>query len=259
MTAKHLSHVAIATLAAMTLCACAPKSQLELAAEQLNELCPFTVELSQETINSVFVNDSTAVVECQVDDYGFSFVDEAVEYYPEAIEQSIALTFIFADELTDFFNLIVEANAGIEMRYFNEQGNTVIANVSSEYIQQIYNYIASENEALLLLNQNIASANDSLPNHPEPGITLNNLTIDGNYLVYNFSVDENIQPLTELNDAKDDMQTALLEWIYTESDSSQTAFVNLVLAAFKGIEQRYKGLQSNDSVQVKVPWYLMAQ
>lgn len=259
MTAKHLNHLFIAAVAALTLCACGPKSELETAAEQLNQSCPFTVELSQETFTSVFVNDTTAIVECQVDDYGFSFVEEAVEYYPEAVEQSITLTFMFVDELVDFFNVIVASNAGIEMRYSNEAGATVIATVQSEFIQLMYNYVNADNEALILLNEQVAAANDSLPREPEPGITLNKLTIEGNYLVYNLSVDENIVSLAELNDSKEEIQTELIEWIYTESDSDQTAFVSLVLAAFKGMKQRYKGEQSQDSVEVKIPWYLMAQ
>ena len=259
MTAKHLNHVFIAAVATLTLCACGPKSDLEIAADRLNEKCPFVVELSQETINAVFTNDTTAIIECQVDDYGFSFVEEAVEYYPEAVEQSIALTFMFADELEDFFEAIVAANAGIEMRYSNEAGAMVIATVSAEFIQQIYDYLSSENEALAILNAQIATTNDSLPNEAEPGVTLEKLSVDGNYVVFHFSVDENVRALSEIEGTKEEMQDALLEWIYSENDSAQMAFVDLFCASYKGIEHRYKGNRSQDSVQVKVPWYMMVQ
>lgn len=94
------------------------------------------------------------------------------------------------------------------------------------------------------LDAAVEEINKQLAEQKVPGIDSMALTVDDNYVIYNYVVDENVADISLMKAGSDVLKSELLSGIIR--DPQQQTFVKLVKLSDRGMKFVYKGNKSDE-------------
>lgn len=115
-------------------------------------------------------------------------------------------------------------------------------------VVEVEETVAEKN--MRFLKSQIEQANREFPQKLEEGITMNRMFLEGDYVVYQAEVDEDIIEMDLLEMNKKNMKAAIKENLST-SDPEIKMFKNTCTKAEKGIAYKYVGDTSGQSVYIR--------
>lgn len=245
---------AVCAAVALTLASCGGQSELAGKVDELNGLCPMELELTGETITQFSLEDGNLVVESLISEEDLAFVENLVDNYPDLVKQNTIIIFQNAGELRELYGLLVEEEAGIEVRYTGAvSGKTIITTTTAEEVQASYSGLPDD-DPQRIIDGEVQMTNATLPLQIEEGLTLTQLVIEGDFVVHCVTVDEEVINFDELEKLKDDLHDTLAEWLASD-DEGMEDFLNIYRNAKKGIAYRYTGGTSGKTFMIKIPYY----
>lgn len=100
------------------------------------------------------------------------------------------------------------------------------------------------------LQVQVELANKEFPMEIADGLTVDNLTIEGDYVVYNITVDEDVCDIGSLNRNKQQVKEDIMATL--KSDASVSEFLKVCADANKGIAYKYTGDTSGDTCMITI-------
>lgn len=250
-TFKHFLILSLSIVFASMACVSCnnAKSELESAVSYLNSKCPQSMgdagEITQYTYGDGMLTIYYSVYK------GFMNFD-AIEANKEAMKQNIIQTFLNSDgEGKRLFNMVAAANAGITMVYTEkESGLEYRLPISRKDVAQLShndNYNPKEK-----LRAQVEITRLQCPSEVDYGMTLTNVELEGNYVVYTVMCDENEYDIAEMIENADILKDILLEYYKDESDPFGRNESKMLRDARVGVRYDYIGNQSGKVCMVFV-------
>lgn len=237
--------ICIVAVCSMLLSACV-KTQLQAGVDEMNRSLPqhigegvewTKVTYENDEISMFFSTSNTVIVEAINSDYNLA-------------KQYLSQQFISNDpNLRDFLELLLDAKSGLKVIYKDVvSGNQAIISYSAPEIPQLRNHYSSD--PLVVLRFELLSANLMMPLQVDEITTCYQVSLDGNFVVYEERVKDYYIDMSEIkysSSLKQDLKNTLRENLFY---AQQFDFVEMCVKAGKGVRYHYIGEYSNVSFDI---------
>ena len=102
------------------------------------------------------------------------------------------------------------------------------------------------------LNSIIREYNDELPEYIDEGMDLETVYLDGDYVVYSYSLDEDYYDIDYFRTNRSDVKRSLKNDVLNNTDESVRIFIDICKDNNKGIAYRFVGLLSGDACTIYI-------
>lgn len=165
--------------------------------------------------------------------------------------------------LYDFLKEIAEAGGNLTYKYINnneevmskQTDNTVTLTLSNKELRTM---LKKNPSALDVLKCEIEVANLSLPMTIEEGMRMTKMTLEGDYIVWNIVVDEDLYYIEAFNDeeVKKELKEGMIEESFSDSnDPGMQMMKKLLKETGKGIAYKLIGDASRKAVYITIEQY----
>lgn len=165
--------------------------------------------------------------------------------------------------LYDFLKEIAEAGGNLTYKYINnneevmskQTDNTATLTLSNKELRTI---LKKNPSALDLLKCEIEVANLSFPMTIKEGIRMTKITFEGDYIVYNFVLDEDLYYIEAYNDeeVKKEFKKGAIEESFSDSNDPKMQMIKKLLKETgKGISYKLIGDASRKAVYITIEQY----
>ncbi len=100
------------------------------------------------------------------------------------------------------------------------------------------------------LNAAVEEINKQLANETMPGIEKMSLSVDDNYVIYHYIVDEDYADIKQMESVADQQKQTIMQSVIAEP--SNQSFVKLVKLTDRGMKFEYKGNKTNEGYEIVV-------
>lgn len=117
--------------------------------------------------------------------------------------------------------------------YFNEvveESNADPAEASDQTLETIIRY-----------------ANQGLPEEIEEGMTMTKITLEGDYITYHCSVDEDLYSISEIRASQSEIKQEMKAFLFGTDNSDIDDFKTICRSNNKGVAFKYVGIQTGNS------------
>lgn len=236
----------IAVSITMLLTSCSTGSPLKDAVEKLQRDLPMQINdfMSMDEIS--YENDVLEMV------YGVDedLIDiQALKANPKMLKQNAKL--VVSNASGDFKTVVdqlVKEGAGMRVTYIGrDSGAKVSVTLSGDELRK-----SSEMDAdpMELLQAQIDVTNAQMPMQADEATVLNKLTLEGNYVYYNYTIDEDKLSISVMKQNEASMR-AYLKQLIDNPDPTATTFYDACRNAGYGIAHRYVGCYSGEVCEFK--------
>lgn len=235
-------------MALCVLAACGQKEQLKKAVEEVNKQCPIDMGASGKVESVTY--DGKNVVYTYVLQAGIFNMD-AVKANSDALKSVIASGLRNpAKDLDEMLRLTIDTRSGLKYVYRDgSSGEEVDCVISTEELQALLDSDLTEEESNRRnLKELVDITNLSFPMEVDEATTVEKLSIEGDWVVYDYTVDEEVVSIDLLEKNKAQMKESLKTNISSGMDVRQ--FAQTCLDCDKGILYRYKGEKSGNTAVV---------
>lgn len=238
--------IALSLLVFMSSCT---QAKYEIVAEKINSQCPMSMGLFGE-LTGVEFDDGNIVYKYSVNETYTNI--ETLSQNPELMKKSIeAMVKNPSKDFEDFLTLIREDKIGMTIKFLGkDSGKEAMLTLDYKELLTFMDYEASPDE---LLRAQIEQTNASCPMTIDASMVMTHLDIEGNYVVYYYSVDERQVSLSLLNENKEIMRESIIQTLKAQiNDPMFKSFLYACSEAGKGIAYKYVGKASGDEVVVRI-------
>ena len=106
--------------------------------------------------------------------------------------------------------------------------------------------------SMVSLEEIVEMANEDLPETIDEGLIMTKIVIEGNYLVYICSVDEDEYDIDMIRESKNEVKKSIKKELLNPNDSDIQYIRRMCKKYHKGIAYRYVGLDSRDSYTIYI-------
>ena len=240
--------VLLACLSLVLLTACSQKSKLKLAIEVAGKQCPISVGVAGEVTSIAF--DGTDVVYSMLMNEDYINL-EALGKTPESMKSGVTAMFKNPKgEIKKMLELVVAANSGIKFIYKGKTtGKEVECYLNTEELKAILNQDMTQEESdRQKLEELVKVTNVSCPMQVDETTVLDNLTIEADNVVYNYTVDENVVDMASLKDNEAQMKQSI-KGSLNVSEPAIKMFLEACVKDNKKLVYRYKGDASGEIME----------
>lgn len=117
---------------------------------------------------------------------------------------------------------------------------------------ELYDYDDDDSFSLDDLNSIIREYNDELPENIDEGMDLEMVYLDGDYVVYSYSLDEDYYDIDYFRTNRSDVKRSLKNDVLNNTDESVRIFIDICKDNNKGIAYRFVGLLSGDACTIYI-------
>jgi hypothetical protein len=242
---KMMAMTALVGCVVMLLAGCLAENKLKLAVETANRMCPVSMGAAGD-LESIDYEDGMVVYTLAINEQMANIA--AMRENPEVMKRTVISNFINpSPELKVMHDLILDANASVKYVYKGkDSGETFEMMFTADELKT-----AEDNTGLTAddkLNADIEATNMQLPMTVDEVTILKSLSVEGNYVVYLYQIDES---MVELNAIKDNIETFKGNVKESLKDGGPVvqAFISKVLEAGKNIKYRYVGNETGQRVE----------
>lgn len=149
------------------------------------------------------------------------------------------------------FDVLEDVDAGLILK-FNGVTTGKVASVTLT-TNDIDEYLNSkeEKDPQAILESQVEITNAQCPIHISPGMNVVNITIEGEYVVYNVECDETSYSIAALNANKNQIKQAVVNGL-DSNDPTMAMFMKICKDAGKGISYKYKGDKSGETCTIEL-------
>lgn len=241
----------IICMAVVMICSCQKDSKLKRAVEEMNEECPIDMGTVGE-MTSFEYKDGNVIMSYNVNEDIVNI--DALQANPDLMRQT-ALTMFTNSEKGGTKNLLAdmeEAGAGLTLQYTGiESGKTVSVTLTSEELAEAKETANDDTDPDAVLEKEVEVTNAQMPMEAGSGITITSLVIEGDYVIYNCSVDESIVTVEDIQAGAEEAKASMKQALTTD-DPANTLFIQMCKNAGKGIGYRYIGNQTSDECTITI-------
>ena len=245
---KKYIYVSFILMTIMLFGSCA-ESKLQEAVEEFNKKCPISMGVAGE-LTKVTLDDDNVVLFYTMDEDYLNI--EQLKSNKELVKNNMINVFRNMDsELNDMIKLMVDADKGFVVKIRGKQsGNTVSITLNHDDVALI-NDDSSEDNADEILKGIVENGNLQCPMDIENGMTMEKMSVEGNYVMYDIKIDEDMYSIdalkSNISQAKQNLLNSNLF-----SDPMLAKMVEYCVKADKGIAYRYTGDQTDDVCVVHI-------
>lgn len=102
------------------------------------------------------------------------------------------------------------------------------------------------------LEQALREVNQTLPETIDEGIVMEKIKLEGDYVVYYYTMDEDYYSIDIIRNNKSEMKKAMKDEFLNTTDSDVRLFMSICKENHKGIATRYQGSDSGDSYTIYI-------
>lgn len=236
----------------MTLASCT-ESKLQKIVESTNADCPISMgSLGEAT--SMTLEDGMVVFTYSIDE---SYVDiDALRENQEASKASVLSA--LCQNSKEMFAAMKEENAGLILKYIGKTSKkTFIIKISADECQAALSSIekGESDSPAEFLKKLVNTSNVQCPMTIDEGLVIYELTIEGDYVVYNVNVDETLYNIDNIKENAAQTKETIKSTLIDSSDKAVVHFINACKNAKKGVAYKYIGSTSGESYQINIPLY----
>lgn len=237
----------LACMALMLLTACSQKSKLKLAIEAASKQCPMSMGTAGEVTDIDFDGKDVIYSLSMNEDYVNL---DALEKNPAAMKSGVTAMFNNPKgEIKTLLELMVASEAGVKYRYKGQtSGKEIEFYLSTEDLKDLLNKDMSQEESdRKKLEELVNVTNVSCPTRVDETTVLDNLTIESDNVVYNYTVDEKAVDMDTMEENLEAMKQSI-KGALNVGDPAIKTFLQACAADNKNLVYRYKGDTSGKTV-----------
>lgn len=235
-------------LLALTSCT---NSKLKTMVDDANKDCPLSMGEMGE-VSSITLEGENVVFSYSIDE---QYVDiDALSENGETIKSSIISA--LSQSSKEMFVEMDKENAGLVLNLVGKTSKkTCTLKISPEECKSILKSIndGTSDTPIETLKKQIEATNVQLPMTIEEGLVLYEMTLEGDYAVYNYNVDESMYDINTMEQNKEQTKAEIKAMLTSGSDMALEKFVKSCKNANKGIAYKYIGSNSGKSYQINFP------
>lgn len=234
-------------LSLLLLTGCSQKSKLKLVVEVVAKQCPINIGAAGEISSIAF--DGTDVQYTMLVNEDYVNLD-AWEKNSESMKSVVSAMFSNpAKELKQMLDLVVNANSGIKFVYKGKtSGKEVECYLTTQDLKDIVNAGSTvEKSDQKKLEEQVNITNLSCPMQVDEVTTLDRLAIEGDQVVYHYTIDEELVDMAVLKENADAMKQNVRSTLNAEP--AVRMFLETCVKCGKSLCYRYTGNTSGESME----------
>lgn len=238
-------------LAVLLLAACDTKSEFEKTVEKINEECPMSMGDIGD-VTSIRYEKPNLVMTCDINE---DYADlSSMKSRPELVKRNaLIMCQNSTGAIKKLIDMLSKENAGFKIVYRGKASGTEVSVViTGDEIREGASTDDSSRDPLLLLRSQIETSNVQMPMQIEDGMTVTKAYLDGDYVVYNVVIDEDMYAVDNIKASKDEVKANIKEALGSGDDPTMKIFVRFCKNAGKGIAYKYVGNRSGESATVYI-------
>lgn len=244
------NNIFLATLVAiMTLLASCNDSKLQKIVEASNMECPMSMGTLGE-VTSIELEDGNVVFNYSVNEsvVNIDFLNEN----PKMMKRNAVMMFKNpTGDIKTMFEALEEENAGLVLVYKGKtSGKKASITLSRKEIIDLRNSDEEKDPEAALEGQ-VEVTNAQCPMQIAEGMTITHLSVEGDYVVYNVTCDEDSYSISAFNRNKAQIKENIIKTL-DPSDPTMAMFIRICREAGKGIAYKYIGDQSESTCMIKI-------
>ena len=247
---RHMKFWAILAVTALAVgaVACQPKSKLQQEVEAFNESCPLDLGYVGK-IDGARCEDGNLTMTVTInEDYANM---EALKDAPELMKTGVVeMCRNATGDMKALINLLEEEDAGLAIVYTGSNtGTTFSVEITCDEIKSAAD--SGDKDPLAVLDAQIRIANAQLPALIEEGMLMHAVVLEGDFVIYDIAVDEELYSISQFNEAKKEIQNEMKKMLY--QDQAVLMYVDACQKAGKGIAYRYTGTTTGKVCLIEIP------
>lgn len=240
--------VLLICLSLLLLTGCSQKSKLKLAVEVAARQCPISMGSAGEISSITF--DGTDVIYTALVNEAYLKLD-ALEKNPESMKSVISAMFSNpAKEVKQMLDLVINANSGIKFVYKGKtSGKEVECYLTTQDLKSIANADSTVGESdQKKLEEQVNITNVSCPIQVDEVTRLDKLAIEGDQVVYHYTIDEKLVDMAVLRENAEAMKQNVRNSLNV-SEPALRIFLEICVKCDKKLCYRYVGNSSGESME----------
>ncbi|GAE22776.1 hypothetical protein M1B74_05755 [Bacteroides pyogenes] len=239
-----------ALLSTMGIMSSCQKAKLKTLVEITNKQCPMSLGGVGEVTRVTYDGDNLV--------YTFSMNEEitnidVLKENPESIKSSIAtLLQDPSPSVREMLDLVIKCKSGIQFIYTGKSsGKEVRFGITSDELKDIMNKkVDTAKSDLEKLEAQIKMANMQFPLQASEEVTIEEVSLSDESVVYTCRVNEKLCDIAALADRKETVKKEIAEVLSDKSDTAMELFIKYCLNCNKNIVYKYVGDQSDKQCDV---------
>ncbi len=237
----------VAAIAALLVSCNGNKAKIMEMVNAINDMCPIDMGMMGEMTSVEYDEEANEVQSTITMDEDFMSV-EALAGNKRMATNQLKLYFL-KEETKESLKELISAGVGYAYIYKGaESGKTCKISLTNEEINDLWNNPIPQDELNeMMLENQIAMESAQYPSLADVGLTIMSMRDDGEYVIYECEVDENLYDISAFRAAKNEMKEAMRE---TFDDVTAKQQLSVFAAADRGLIYRYYGETSGDAVDI---------
>ncbi|MCD8183264.1 MAG: hypothetical protein LUE99_09425 [Bacteroides sp.] len=221
---------------------------MKIAIEVANKQCPISMGTAGE-ISSISFDGKDVVYNLTMNEDYLNL--ETLEKNPESMKSAVSAMFQNPKgEIKQMLDMVIGAKSGIKFIYKGDNtGKEVECYLNTDDLKGILNQdMSAEESDQQKLEQLVNVTNISCPLHVDEATVLDKLTIEGDDVVYNYTIDEEGVDMATLESNKEQMKQSIKSSL-NRNDPSLKTFLETCAKNNKSLIYRYIGKTSGKKVE----------
>ena len=230
-------------LAMVALCvSCSQKSKIQLMVEDAQKQCPIDLGVIGK-VSSVTYDNGELVMELCMNEEVFNL--DMISADKEAAKRSALNSMATqTDDLKSLLDEVIKEKASFVYRYVGDKSKKVVeVKLTYDELQKALNTTPENVDYEAEFRSQAEAANAQCPCQPSPSTTLDSVTVNDNYLVYNYTIDEDNMNMDDIMKNPDDVKATLAESLRMNM-SAMRMFALSCVETNHGISYHYIGNKS---------------
>lgn len=238
----------VAVFMGLTSCGDSKKASLKEAIEEGKRMCPFPIgEIGKITDMDYNMGKNEVTMYYTITD-AYTFAN--LSNNPQLIKENMKMI-LAGEKFKEMIELMIEANASF-ICDFKEQGTgkSVKIELNHQDLNEMLNgekYKSMSNEDLV--KNQVTMENNNCPYEIAPGLTIIKVFEEGNNVIYECSVDEEMYSVSLIQENLDEIKESIKEYF---KGPAVATLSEIYSELNKSIIYRYKGSESGKSVDVEI-------
>lgn len=237
-----------AVLAALCMMSCAGESKLKKLVEEVNSACPYSLGMVGEMTGAEVTDDG--VMFCYEMNEDLVSV-EKLSSNVDLMKQSLRTLFANAEgELAEVVKELAAENASLKVRFTGKTSGAVAeTSLTADEIREASSVESKDKDPKEIITESLKVTRSQCPQQVEEGITMTDVDVNGENVVYEYEVDEGIAEMDLIIANKQAVRANVLQNLHAD-DMSIRMFVDNCKKAGLGLSYRYVGSQSGKTMQI---------
>ena len=243
MNRKIKSFVTLCILAVVALCvSCQQKSKIQLMVEDAQKQCPIDMGVIGKVSSVTYENGELVMELCMNEEvFNLDMISADKEAAKRSALNSMATQ---TDDLKGLLDEVIKEKASFVYRYVGEKSKKLVeVRLTYEELQKALNTTPEDVDYEAEFRSQMEAANAQCPYQSSATTVLDSVTVNDDYLVYNYTIDEDNMDMNGMIENPDEVKATLAESLRMNM-SAMRMFALSCVETNHGISYHYIGNKS---------------